>query len=141
MSSYSWNWRRWSTFVLLILSVMAIAYNVEAGGRNCVNGRCQSRSVSRSRQQSVFSTNVGTMRTNTATRSVETHSSRVHSGSLQAWAEEEARLMSASGTCGHVRGAPVGTFVGVGCGTTCQGHGRLVAQATYHGKTVRVWQK
>lgn len=61
--------------------------------------------------------------------------------SMQAWAEEEARLMASRGTCGHVRSAPMGCFVGVGCGTTCMGSGRLVAEATYQGKTVRVWQR
>ena len=61
--------------------------------------------------------------------------------SLQAWAEEEARLMASRGTCGHVRSAPMGCFVGVGCGSTCMGSGRLVAEASYQGKTVRVWQR
>ncbi len=61
--------------------------------------------------------------------------------SLQAWAEEEARMMASRGTCGHIRPAPMGCFVGVGCGTTCMGSGQLVAEATYQGKTVRVWQR
>ena len=60
-------------------------------------------------------------------------------GGLQAWAEEEARLMSERGICGHVRPAPAGTFVGVGCGSTCQGSGVLAAEATVNGKTVKVW--
>lgn len=61
---------------------------------------------------------------------------------MQAWAEDEARMMAARGTNGHVRSAPVGTFVGVGCnGTTCQGSGTLVGEATYRGKTVRVWAR
>ena len=61
--------------------------------------------------------------------------------SMQAWAEEEARMMASRGTCGHVRPAPMGYFVGVGCGTTCIGSGRLVAEAHYRGKMVRVWQR
>jgi hypothetical protein len=61
--------------------------------------------------------------------------------SMQAWAEEEARMMASRGTCGHIRSAPMGYFVGVGCGTTCMGSGRLVAEASYQGKTVRVWQR
>lgn len=63
------------------------------------------------------------------------------SNSLQAWAEEEARMMASRGTCGHIRPAPMGCFVGVGCGSTCMGSGRLVAEASYQGKTVRVWQR
>ena len=31
---------------------------------------------------------------------------------MQAWAEEEARMMAARGTNGHVRPAPVGYFIG-----------------------------
>ena len=68
-------------------------------------------------------------------------SSVVQGNSMQAWAEEEARLMASRGTCGHVRPAPMGCFVGVGCGTTCMGSGQLVAEASYQGKTVRVWQR
>lgn len=62
---------------------------------------------------------------------------------MQAWAEDEARMMAARGTNGHVRPAPMGTFVGVGgCnGITCQGTGTLVGEATYQGKTVRVWKQ
>jgi len=70
-----------------------------------------------------------------------TGSSVVQGNSMQAWAEEEARLMASRGTCGHVRSPPMGCFVGVGCGTTCMGSGRLVAEASYQGKTVRVWQR
>ncbi len=61
--------------------------------------------------------------------------------SMQAWAEEEARMMAERGTCGHIRPAPSGCFVGVGCGTTCMGSGTLVAEAHYQGKTVRVWRR
>ncbi|MBC7965908.1 MAG: hypothetical protein H7Z17_08285 [Fuerstia sp.] len=68
-------------------------------------------------------------------------SSVVQGNSMQAWAEEEARLMASRGTCGHVRSAPMGCFVGVGCGTTCMGSGQLVAEASFQGKTVRVWQR
>ena len=61
---------------------------------------------------------------------------------MQAWAEEEARLMASRGTCGHVRSAPMGTFVGVGCqGMTCQGSGTLVGEAHINGKSVRVWAR
>lgn len=65
----------------------------------------------------------------------------VQGNSMQAWAEEEARMMAARGTCGHIRSAPPGCFVGVGCGMTCMGSGRLVAEASYQGKMVRVWQR
>ena len=70
-----------------------------------------------------------------------TNGSSTYGNSMQAWAEQEARLMASRGTCGHVRGAPPGYFVGVGCGTTCVGSGRLVAEAHYQGKMVRVWQR
>ncbi len=65
----------------------------------------------------------------------------VPDNSMQAWAEEEARMMASRGTCGHIRPAPPGCFVGVGCGMTCMGSGRLVAEASYQGKMVRVWQR
>jgi hypothetical protein len=68
-------------------------------------------------------------------------SSLVPDGSMQAWAEEEARMMAERGTCGHIRPAPVGYFVGVGCGMTCMGSGTLVAEANYQGKMVRVWRR
>jgi hypothetical protein len=61
--------------------------------------------------------------------------------SMQAWAEEEARMMASRGTCGHIRPAPMGCFVGVGCGSTCMGSGQLVAEAHYQGKMVRVWRR
>lgn len=65
-----------------------------------------------------------------------------HGGSMQAWAEEEARMMAARGTNGHVRPAPVGYFIGVGCnGRTCQGSGTLVGEAHINGKSVRVWAR
>ena len=70
-----------------------------------------------------------------------TGSSLVPDGSMQAWAEEEARMMAERGTCGHIRPAPVGYFVGVGCGMTCMGSGTLVAEAHYQGKMVRVWRR
>ena len=70
-----------------------------------------------------------------------TGSSLVPDGSMQAWAEDEARMMAERGTCGHIRGAPVGYFVGVGCGMTCMGSGTLVAEANYQGKMVRVWRR
>ena len=65
----------------------------------------------------------------------------VQGNSMQAWAEEEARMMASRGTCGHIRPAPQGCFVGVGCGMTCMGSGRLVGEASYQGKMVRVWQR
>lgn len=61
--------------------------------------------------------------------------------SMQAWAEDEARMMAERGTCGHIRSAPPGCFVGVGCGMTCMGSGTLVAEAHYQGKMVRVWRR
>lgn len=64
-----------------------------------------------------------------------------HGGSMQAWAEDEARMMAERGTCGHVRSAPMGTFVGVGCGSTCPGSGTLVGEAHINGKSVRVWAR
>ena len=70
-----------------------------------------------------------------------TGSSAVHDGSMQAWAEDEARMMAERGTCGHIRSAPMGHFVGVGCGMTCMGSGTLVAEANYQGKMVRVWRR
>ena len=70
-----------------------------------------------------------------------TGSSLAPDGSMQAWAEDEARMMAERGTCGHIRPAPVGCFVGVGCGMTCMGSGTLVAEANYQGKMVRVWRR
>ncbi len=70
-----------------------------------------------------------------------TGASTVQMNSMQAWAEEEVRMMASRGTCGHIRPAPSGCFVGVGCGMTCMGSGRLVAEASYQGKMVRVWQR
>ena len=70
-----------------------------------------------------------------------TGSSLTQENSMQAWAEEEARMMASQGTCGHVRGAPSGYFVGVGCGSTCMGSGTLVAEASYQGKMVRIWRR
>lgn len=71
----------------------------------------------------------------------QTGSSVVRDGSMQAWAEDEARMMAERGTCGHIRSAPAGCFVGVGCGMTCMGSGTLVAEANYQGKMVRVWRR
>ncbi len=68
---------------------------------------------------------------------------------LQVWAETEAKMMVARRYKGHVRGAPMGTFVGVGFivsgrVVTCIGSGQLVAQATLRGPDgyyhVRVWR-
>lgn len=82
-----------------------------------------------------------TVSNNNTSRVMTTNGSSTYGNSMQAWAEQEARLMASRGTCGHVRGAPPGYFVGVGCGTTCVGSGRLVAEAHYQGKMVRVWQR
>jgi hypothetical protein len=73
--------------------------------------------------------------------SSSTSTSTGQGNSLQAWAEDEARMMAERGTCGHIRSAPPGCFVGVGCGMTCMGSGRLVAEASCQGKMVRVWQR
>jgi hypothetical protein len=77
----------------------------------------------------------------TASFSSTSSTSSGQGNSLQAWAEDEARMMAERGTCGHIRPAPPGCFVGVGCGMTCMGSGRLVAEASYQGKMVRVWQR
>lgn len=75
------------------------------------------------------------------TRSHAQTSTRMRTGNVKSWAKQEAKLMAKHGTCGHVRSAPPGTFVGVGCnGQTCQGSGRPIATAHYRGKTVRVWR-
>ena len=79
--------------------------------------------------------------TNNSLQSYSVPSNSGQNNSMQAWAEEEARMMASRGTCGHIRPAPMGCFVGVGCGSTCMGSGQLVAEATYQGKTVRVWQR
>ena len=69
--------------------------------------------------------------------------------SLQVWADTEAQMMVARRFKGHVRSAPMGTFVGVGFSmsgnvVTCVGSGQLVAQATLRGPDgyyhVRVWR-
>jgi hypothetical protein len=71
-----------------------------------------------------------------------------HVDDLQAWAEQEVRLMAARRTWGHCRAAPHGTFVGVGVnGRTCmaahygRASWRLVAEAHYAGKSCRVWRR
>jgi len=92
-------------------------------------------------QASFNSTMSAPIVTNNSIQSYSVPSNSGQNNSLQAWAEEEARMMASRGTCGHIRPAPMGCFVGVGCGTTCMGSGRLVAEASYQGKTVRVWQR
>lgn len=65
-----------------------------------------------------------------------------HTGDMQQWAENEAKMMAASGTNGHVRPAPPGFFIGVGAaGVTCVSpRGVLVGEAHFQGKSVRVWK-
>lgn len=146
--------------ILALLFVCVACEVTEARGRNR-GRRYQSNSYSRNytnyRSNVVYSNtasrNVGSQNYvngyqpvqsvsyNNTSRVMTTNGSSTYGNSMQAWAEEEARLMASRGTCGHVRGAPAGYFVGVGCGTTCVGSGRLVAEAHYQGKMVRVWQR
>ena len=104
-----------------------------------------SRPVSYSNSSSSVVSQTGTQLSQSPIQQVSyqssTGSSLVPDGSMQAWAEEEARMMAERGTCGHIRPAPVGYFVGVGCGMTCMGSGTLVAEANYQGKMVRVWRR
>ena len=104
-----------------------------------------SRPMSYSNSSSTVVSQSGTQLSQSPIRQVSyqssTGSSLVPDGSMQAWAEEEARMMAERGTCGHIRPAPVGCFVGVGCGMTCMGSGTLVAEANYQGKMVRVWRR
>ena len=104
-----------------------------------------SRPVSYSNSSSTVVSQTGTQLSQSPIQQVSyqssTGSSLVPNGSMQAWAEEEARMMAERGTCGHIRPAPVGYFVGVGCGMTCMGSGTLVAEANYQGKMVRVWRR
>lgn len=104
-----------------------------------------SRPVSYSNSSSTVGSQTGTQLSQSPIRQVSyqssTGSSMAPDGSMQAWAEEEARMMAERGTCGHIRPAPVGYFVGVGCGMTCIGSGTLVAEAHYQGKMVRVWRR
>jgi hypothetical protein len=104
-----------------------------------------SRPVSYSNSSSTVVSQTGTQLSQSPIQQVSyqssTGSSLVPDGSMQAWAEEEARMMAERGTCGHIRPAPVGYFVGVGCGMTCIGSGTLVAEAHYQGKMVRVWRR
>lgn len=111
--------------MLIVCSIMSMD-SVEAA---------RYRRVQMSRSQNVCKNGQCSTRTSYSSRTT------THGGSLQQWAEEEARMMSERGTCGHIRPAPMGTFVGVGCGTTCMGSGTLVAEATVNGKMVRVWQR
>ena len=142
--------------MLAILLIGMSSGVTEARGRQRVSnyqrGSWQSSSPMRyttGTTQSVYSPAVSTHNTQSGSQQqihtasyVSTNGSSVVQGnSMQAWAEEEARLMASRGTCGHVRPAPMGCFVGVGCGQTCMGSGRLVAEASYQGKTVRVWQR
>lgn len=116
-----------------LMAVILSCTQVEAGGR-----RYRSSFTSKSNYTSRSNCANGQCSQVTKSSTVMRSSGR---GNLQAWAEEEAQMMASRGTCGHVSPAPMGTFVGVGCGTTCQGSGVLVAEATYQGKTVRVWQR
>lgn len=104
-----------------------------------------SRPMSYSNSSSNVVSQTGTQLSQSPIRQVSyqssTGSSLAPDGSMQAWAEEEARMMAERGTCGHIRSAPVGYFVGVGCGMTCMGSGTLVAEANYQGKMVRVWRR
>lgn len=107
---------------LVIASMGIISSNVEARNRCCRN---KDRSSVR-------------IRSTCNSTSVRVHS--VGNTDLQAWAEREAQLMYDRNTNGHVSSPPQGTFVGVGCnGVTCQGKGRLAAEAHINGKSVRVW--
>ncbi len=141
-------------WILALVLVAAIANVSEARGRNRVV-RYQPRSY---QTQSSVHYNTGTPQVVSSGNSFQNSqsgiqqvsystSSNINGGSvvsghpMQAWAEEEARMMASRGTCGHVRGAPPGYFVGVGCGMTCIGSGTLVAEAHYQGKMVRVWQR
>lgn len=104
-----------------------------------------SRPVTYSNSSNVTASPTGTQGSHSPIQQVSyqtsTGSSLAPDGSMQAWAEDEARMMAERGTCGHIRSAPVGYFVGVGCGMTCMGSGTLVAEAHYQGKMVRVWRR
>ena len=85
----------------------------------------------------------------TETVAATSSAAKTQTSPLQAWAEDEAKMMVARRFKGHVRSAPMGTFVGVGFSTngrvvTCVGAGQLVAQATVRGTDgyyhVRVWR-
>ena len=137
--------------ILAILLIGTTSGVTEARGRhrrsNYQQGFWQSPSPMRyttGRTQAFYSQNgqSGSQQQGQPVNLVSMSSSSVVQGNpLQAWAEEEARMMANRGTCGHIRPAPPGCFVGVGCGTTCVGSGRLVAEASYQGKMVRVWQR
>jgi hypothetical protein len=144
-------------FWFLALLLVGLTVDVsEARGRNRssrTSGRTwqthnpvrYSRPVSYSNSSSSVVSQAGTQLSRSPIQQVSyqssTGSSLVPDGSMQAWAEEEARMMAERGTCGHIRPAPVGYFVGVGCGMTCMGSGTLVAEANYQGKMVRVWRR
>ncbi len=119
--------------VIAGLAMMLTSSDAEAGRKNRCSSRCSVK---------VSTVCSGRTYSSTVRQSASVHASGENVGSMQAWAENEARMMSERGTNGHVRGAPMGTFVGVGgCnGRTCQGKGTLVGEATYKGKTVRVWK-
>lgn len=144
-------------FWFLALVLVALMVDVsEARGRNRSSrnsGRTwqmqspvrYSNAVTYSNSSNVRMSPTGTQGSNSPIQQVSyqssTGSSLVPDGSMQAWAEDEARMMAERGTCGHIRPAPVGYFVGVGCGMTCMGSGTLVAEANYQGKMVRVWRR
>ena len=135
-------------WILAIALTGMMSGETAARGRNRTHGRYyQSQSAVRytagTAQHVVSQNSIPGSRTQFQSVSLHsTHSSAVAQGNtMQAWAEEEARLMASRGTCGHVRSAPPGCFVGVGCGMTCMGSGTLVAEASFQGKTVRVWQR
>lgn len=120
---------KWFTVIALAL-VLSLTSNAEAARRY----RC--RTVSKCETRNSVDSNgcVSTSVQSSTTQSVR--------GSMQGWAENEARRMAAHRTNGHTQSAPPGYFVGVGAnGMTCQGRGVLVGEAHYQGKTVRVWKQ
>ena len=143
---------------LLLVAVLVAVTPVNAAKRRSRNivYRPVIRTVSNVTTRTV--TTSAPTNTNTTTTSAPTAakpasatpSSEKFKGSpLQTWAETEAKMMVERRFKGHVRSAPMGTFVGVGFSMsgrviTCVGGGQLVAQATLKGPDgfyhVRVWR-
>jgi hypothetical protein len=138
---------------LLLVAVLVAVTPVNAAKRRSRNivYRPVTRTVSNVTTRTV-TTPAPTATTNTASvkpASATPNSEKFKGSPLQTWAEAEAKMMVDRRFKGHVRSAPMGTFVGVGFSmngrvVTCVGGGQLVAQATIKGPDgfyhVRVWR-
>ena len=145
---------------LLLVAVLVAATPVDAAKRRSRNivyrpvPRTVSTATTRTVTTRAATTTTSTPRPGIATASAKpapanTIAKKFKGTPLQDWADAEAKMMVERRFKGHVRSAPMGTFVGVGFSmsgrvVTCVGGGQLVAQTTLRGPDgfyhVRVWR-